>query len=254
MKIPEYKIIYPKIHVYKNAIPDIDNLLNFIKTFEGNDKTIFKPWEKWSVFGLYRYVSFEKDRNESDPGYSFIKNIDDIFLSLTEHYMQFNNIKKEEDWVYCPPHICKYFDYNNFYIPHKNGHMAMVYHTDWQYEKRDRPGLKFEITCNFYLNDEYSGGGLSFSINDEFIDYKPEAGDVIVFPSRPPYFHGVMKNNDAEKYFIRSFWRSNYSGSKEWLNNQKKYGKEEWEKISLEQEKKDGPDGFKYESYRGILD
>lgn len=254
MQIPEYKIIYPKIHVYKNAIPNVDSLLNFIKTFEGDDDSTFTPWRKWSDFGVYRHVRFEEDRKENDLGNSFIKNIDDVFLLLTKHYMEFNKIEKDENWIYQPPHFCKYFDYNNFPIPHEDGQLAMVYHSDWQYEKRNRPGLKFEITCNFYLNDDYAGGGLSFSINDDFIDYKPETGDVIIFPSKPPYFHGVMKNNNAEKYFIRSFWRSHYEGSKEWLENQKRYGEEDWEKICLVQEKEDGPKGFKHGSYRGISD
>jgi hypothetical protein len=63
------------------------------------------------------------------------------------------------------------------------------------------------------------------------IDYKPVAGDLVVFPSGEPYFHGVKSISNGNKYLIRTFWQWEYPGSEEWLANQEKYGQEEWAKL-----------------------
>jgi hypothetical protein len=118
----------------------------------------------------------------------------------------------------------------------------MHYHTDFQQEKRDAPGYKPYITCTMYLNDDYEGGEISFKILKEGggfdeVVYKPKAGDILVFPSNQPYYHGVQLTTKGKKYFVRSFWDYYFPGTEEWNANQKKYGATEWAEMEHQREK-----------------
>jgi hypothetical protein len=91
---------------------------------------------------------------------------------------------------------------------------SMNYHTDFVVPLRDAPGTKFGITTTFYLN-------------------------VIVFPSRDPYYHAVRKSSGNNRYMIRSFWEYNFPGTDEWLAGQAEHGEEKWaemEKIRFKKE------------------
>ena len=109
--------------------------------------------------------------------------------------------------------------------------MAMDYHTDFQEELSDEPGEKFGITCNMYLNDNYEGGEVLYSVNGKEFSYKPKRGDVIVFPSTHPYYHAVNIVSEGEKAFIRSFWHFEEPETEEWKKFKNSYSPEEFEKV-----------------------
>jgi hypothetical protein len=105
---------------------------------------------------------------------------------------------------------------------------ALPFHTDFHYPTADQEGLKPFLTITMYLNDDYEGGDIEYRIFNKSQDnirieginmidkdtgetvpgfnYKPKAGDIIVFPSRLPYYHGVKKVTRGQKLFIRTFW------------------------------------------------
>jgi hypothetical protein len=89
----------------------------------------------------------------------------------------------------------------------------MNYHTDYQVEREGIPEAKFHTTGVFYLNDNYDGGEISFlELNNEQeiiqkIDYKPEQGDLVIFSSNFPIYHGVKQVLKGEKYIIRTYLR-----------------------------------------------
>jgi hypothetical protein len=106
--------------------------------------------------------------------------------------------------------------------------MVLPFHTDFYQREADLPGLKAEYTVTMYLNDDYNGGDIDFRIfnagENEMrvvgnrleprdknygevpeIAYKPQAGDIIIFPSRPPFYHGVHRVTTGTKYFVRMF-------------------------------------------------
>jgi hypothetical protein len=94
-----------------------------------------------------------------------------------------------------------------------------------------------------YLNDDYRDGGLSFLTGDKrTIDYKPVAGDVLVFPSGHPdllsqegrYLHAVKRIRDVDKYLVRCFYQIPFDGTPEWHANQERFGAEEWAKMEKE--------------------
>jgi hypothetical protein len=101
-----------------------------------------------------------------------------------------------------------------------------------------------------YLNDDYEGGEISFKVFKEDgtyskIEYKPQQGDVMVFPSGEPFFHGVKTVQSNNKYFLRTFWWYNFDGTPEWHANQEKYGEEQWALMEKERWKA----GFRAGSY-----
>jgi hypothetical protein len=108
--------------------------------------------------------------------------------------------------------------------------MTLPFHTDFYQADEFEPGLKAEYTVTMYLNDDYDGGEIDFRIfnrretemrvvdgemvptteGEEIpkIVYKPQAGDIIIFPSRVPFYHGVRRVSTGTKYFARMFWMS----------------------------------------------
>ncbi len=63
-----------------------------------------------------------------------------------------------------------------------------------------------------YFNDDYKKGGVIFNIEGDRIRYKPNAGDVIVFPSGSPlfpgnkkYLHAVETAYEKNKFISRNY-------------------------------------------------
>ena len=123
----------------------------------------------------------------------------------------------------------------------------MNYHSDYIREQGDAPGYKFVITCTIYFNDDYEGGEVDFVMGDKLVKYKPEAGDLLVFPSGHPkylteegmpYLHGVMPLYNSNKFLSRMYWQKYEKGTDEWYKNQKKFGKDTWLAMQPDLEEK----------------
>ncbi len=236
-----------KIHniwIFKNVLK---NSKDIIKYFEKN-----REWQDWYLFGTNASVSehscqflsfpevedfknqiseYHADRNKSESDIYFENQINDLFYETTKLYIEENNINLD-NWIYSGWNIAKYTQQEDNYY-------NMSYHTDYQRELEHVPGVKFGITAVFYLNDGYTGGAIKFkifadkelqNIEKEF-SYNPSEGDIIVFPSNHPNYHGVDATTEGNKYIIRTYWRYNYEGSDQWLNMQEKYGKEKWQEM-----------------------
>jgi hypothetical protein len=247
----DWEALYPKIHVYRNLIKDPDSLVSILKESEFNpgSSRVFAEWIPWSVFGTYlnqtplpeylmNSVPDEKKDDKFYKEYDYAENILNAFYVSTNHFLSVYGEAKGDDWIVMGPSYSRYFHDND---PHSSKNV-MMHHTDFVRIEEEMPGNKFVLTCTMYLNDDYKGGGLDFIINNDQFIYKPKKGDVLVFPSSHPeilsegnmYLHAVEKVIGKDKYLIRCFYQVPYAGSKEWLNNQEKYGKEVW----LEMEKK----------------
>lgn len=248
------EIVYPKVNVYRNALSNHKDLLQILKESEKNipEDSLFTEWKDWYGLGIMMNLGLPTNRkptitNSNHPiikdQEKFLNDVANIFFQTTDHYINEWDIDIS-GWQYSGLSVCKYN------ISREDQELAMTYHTDYYGPGRDRPGLKFGITCTVYLNDDYDGGEISFLHMDtgDIIDYKPKAGDIVVFPSDEPYYHGVKGIHGDNKYFIRIFWQWNHLGSEEWLANQEKYGKEKWEEICKENEKKELESG-KYHRY-----
>jgi hypothetical protein len=254
-----YKIA-PKIIVYKNVF----NNDYFMECFE-HIKSIDNMWVDWYTFGkqtnfpvkatrphnvpgVLPYNEFKQDINFdeiTDEKLKFFYNyVEDVFYNMTKHYFEITGETPPEGSPisHTTATLLKYIPHESF---QPNG-SVMGHHTDFQQEKTEEPGYKFFVTCCMYLNHDYDGGQVSFKIfQDESNDpdaeyvkhmYQPEFGDVTIFPSRAPYYHGVKTVTNGIKYFIRSFYMYDYPGSEAWHANKEKYGEELWRQMDRERQ------------------
>jgi hypothetical protein len=235
------------VWIFKNVLKNGKDLIEY---FEKN-----REWQDWYLFGTNASVSehncqfpsfpnvedfkkqisgYHADRNKTESDIYFENQINNLFYDVTKLYVEENNIELD-DWVYAGWNIA-------MYSQQEDASYNMSYHTDYQRELEHIPGVKFGVTAVFYLNDGYSGGDINFkifgdkdlqTIEKEF-SYSPKEGDVMVFPSKHPYYHGVDATTKGNKYIIRTYWRYNSPGSDKWLEMQDKYGKEKWQEMEDE--------------------
>lgn len=237
----EFIKLYPKVYVYRNVFDNVDEFL------EQSKKCVI--WEKWYTFGNMlslqespikfnnfpskeEYISKRswQTENENDVIRSILtKQLGEIFYDVTNDFLLRNPDCSLPNWVKNPASVNQYIDGAGV-----SENYAMNYHTDFVQSESEIPGQKFGITTTFYLNDDYEDGEICFKINDHYISHKPQKGDVIVFPSMPPYYHAVRKSNGNDRYMIRSFWQFDYEGSEEWLKKQQEFGKETWDLMEQE--------------------
>jgi predicted 2-oxoglutarate/Fe(II)-dependent dioxygenase YbiX len=237
--------LHPNVLIYRGLFNNPEKLIDFFR--ETNE------WNQWFVYGDMTTITesdhvFQnfptKDHWDStivqkDSSNSETTEILNVFYEATSHYKE--NFFKDEtpNWKFTAPAICMYKTDGG-----ADTNVGLFYHTDFQQERADAPGPKPVITCTMYLNDDYEGGEICFKILNEegnaietYFEHKPKAGDILVFPSRSPYYHGVNKTTKGQKYFVRSFWQYQYAGAQEWLDNQEKYGHEKWAEMEKERER-----------------
>lgn len=254
----EYIEIYPKIIVYRNVFPDVDDFLKKSLACNG--------WESWYSFGtmlalqekdiIFNSFPTKEEYMNSREYCDDPKNrelsilLGEIFYDVTKHYIDKYPDTSFPNWLKRSASVNEYANESGV-----SPNYAMNYHTDFVWPLRDNPGEKFALTTTFYLNDDYEGGEICFKIKDDLISHKPKKGDVIVFPATRPYLHAVRKNYGGPRYMIRSFWQYKDSGSEEWLANEKKYGEKVWEDMEKERLKKEMNAGqYDAEAFNDIFD
>jgi hypothetical protein len=248
----ESEKIFDEIIVYKNYLPNADKITDILKRSEFSPRTessLFQEWTGWYTFGDQvsfpwmpnieideilekEFDVYNKDIDPEENEEEYVcKSLSSVFYNITKKYLEETGYELPS-WEKMGLTLCRYRRGESRY--------AMAYHTDYVKSKVESPGYKFGITCTIYLNDDYEGGEVTFlqKTTGQVIQYKPNAGDIVFFPSGEPYYHGVNQITSGEKYFIRLFWGWDYEGSKEWHENAEKYGLEEWEKIETAEIKK----------------
>ena len=233
----EFKEIYPKIIVYKNMFPEIERMNKIVVDSEKNSmgKYYFKDWSRWAIFGTYTQKKNGDELYEKGQIYDDEKFLDSIILRASKdvlaHYKDYTSLELPESATFNSQSFSKY-DTNAEVEEGRN--LVMHYHTDFIISEKDMPGQKFLLTCTTYLNDNYEGGEVEYYINGDTIKYKPEKGDILMFPSGLPYYHGVKQVTEGNKYFVRNFVTYPFTGDEQWLKNQMFYGAYRWSKMELE--------------------
>jgi hypothetical protein len=266
----EVEEIYPYIFVYKNMFKDIGKSYKILKdSLTETEDRIFSPWSQWSIFGDYlnpiipgfnnseKYgnlkniiTSTEIQENQKQFAIEMMEN----FHLVTEDYIKRHNIDidlnatiTDEDGNLVPLWRWTGGTIGMYGISDDEEKYGMRYHSDYQREQGDAPGYKFIITCTIYFNDDYEGGEIDFAMGDKLVKYKPEAGDLLVFPSGHPdyltedgmpYLHGVMPAYKNNKFLSRMYWQKYQKGTDEWYQKEKQYGKEVWLSMQPELEQK----------------
>ena len=244
----EYTELYPKVDVYTGLLPDADELYRIMKQSEADADGRFylRKWDQWSVFGTYTLPKdgdleprefgqrCDEEKYLSDRVYKAYK-------SAIDDYVARHNIELPEGSHLMTSSFSKYNDQ----IDYLDNDLTMQYHTDFIICEKDMPGDKFFLTCTTYINDDYDGGDICFYIDGKFINHKPKAGDILIFPSTEPYYHGVKSITKGNKFFVRNFIVYNFNGTEEWLKNQRFYGAHRWGKMEQER--------VEYEMARSML-
>ena len=262
--------IYPNILVYKNLFKDIQKSYKVLTdSLTENEDRLFSPWTQWSIFGDYlnpitpnfnmskKYGNFEDmetntqiEEDQKNFGLEMMQN----FHLVTEDYIKRYNINVDLNetsiddygnviptWRWTGGTIGKY------HISVDDHEVGMRYHSDYIREQGYAPGYKFVITCTIYFNDDYEGGEVDFAMGDKLVKYKPEAGDLLVFPSGhpdfltedgKPYLHGVMPSYNKNKFLSRMYWQRYQKGTDEWYEKEAEFGKEVWASMQPELEEK----------------
>jgi hypothetical protein len=241
----EYSEICPNVAIYRGVLQGVVELYSTIKESESdaNGRFHLREWEKWSIFGKY-----SEEKNDPSENIEYGKRYDDEKHLSEEVYRAYNiaiddyikryDIHLPENSSLMSSSFCKY-DQN---VDRMKNSYSMQYHCDYVLPEKDLPGPKFFLTCTTYINDDYEGGEIVFYVNGDTFSHKPKAGDILVFPSSEPYYHGVKSITKGNKFFVRNFVTYRHEGSDEWLQNQKRHGAMVWaekEKIRISKELKE---------------
>jgi len=105
----------------------------------------------------------------------------DRMNAAVEDYTKLYPMEKLEYWESI--NLIKYYPGNHFQT-----------HAD------DGASYKSVVSLVGYLNDNYSGGELTFSQYD--VTIKPDAGDLVIFPSNYMFMHRAMPVTEGTKYSI----------------------------------------------------
>lgn len=247
-----YVEVYPKIFVYNGLFPYKKHIHQVLakSLHESNGKYHFGEWRDWYGFGrLCEPKQFDVDTTDfSHPMYEAERvteeQVQNAIVAAFGHYIGVNDIQLPAESIISRASFAAYYEGID-----TGGGRVMQYHTDYLVSQHFSRFENFLLTCTVYMNDDYEGGEVRFtSMTGEFFDYKPKAGDVVIFPSgsplypnREPYFHAVGMVKSGTKFLIRSFVKYKHQGSVEWLANEQLHGAEAW--LEMEQERVLSPGG-----------
>jgi predicted 2-oxoglutarate/Fe(II)-dependent dioxygenase YbiX len=89
----------------------------------------------------------------------------------------------------------------------KIDHYKFVRYTEGQFFSEHSDGGQGHprrVSMVLYLNDEYSGGEISFTKFD--VKLSPKAQTLILFPSTGEYSHAALPVKSGIKYIVTGFW------------------------------------------------
>jgi hypothetical protein len=252
---------------------------------ENQDVEGATKWEQWYDFGIQTHFSKQSKNSEPEiklfntlnelinAGYSEYIN-DWVKKEKIEMYRSHNHDHWKEvfggivtDWDYIGSNTILEEDFETCtdvmnvegspgwiessisiskHKPDTQRKYAIGYHLDSSGEIVT-PGPKAILTATVYLNDDYDGGGVSFlnEFEDTIINYKPSAGDLMIFPSAKPFFHAALPlTGGLPKYFARHFLTWKHVGSEDWSNGIKDSGESFMTKLYTEIRKRENAMGF----------
>ena len=252
-----YKEIAPLIRVYKNLLPCHQGLVATLDEMVeiDSDDYFYGKWEKWFIFGKYSHLRFnlKEVMPKNDPNFAaqfhLYRQVHESTRMAIAHYAADYKIPNLPAAYITDVSLAYYEDGLDISVDKTK--IAMVPHSDYVIPEEGWPGEKFFITATTYLNDNYEGGEIYFIFDDKKVVYKPQAGDIVVFPSGSPiwpgkstYFHGVNTPLNNRKYLLRCYLKYTTGASQEYVDGVKEYGEEEWKKMCKEKhQKKPTPGG-----------
>lgn len=200
------EILEEKVYYYTDVIEDPKKL---VEAIENDNKD---PWGEWMACSGQHYVyGTDKTIAQSVENDYIYKTLQKAFDDVARDYAKAQGITEEPKLF--PQYPIKKYMPGTF----------MGAHFDQQ-EGDERLKVSFVM----YLNDDYEGGEISFTISSpdgvlkeagadpDFAEaqktgnysfaVKPKAGSVIVFPPSPPYHHTAHLVKSGEKIMVPQHW------------------------------------------------
>jgi hypothetical protein len=157
--------------------------------------------------------------------------LENAFYETTADYLKMFPIEDMQNWYRGGTNVLRYDAKKEDEVTTEASgtlNYALPFHTDYHYPTAHLKGTKPALTVTMYLNDDYEGGDIEYRIFDKQythfriegtnminldtnetvpgFNYKPQSGDIIIFPSKLPFYHGVKKVTYGQKLFFRTFW------------------------------------------------
>jgi predicted 2-oxoglutarate/Fe(II)-dependent dioxygenase YbiX len=190
------KELVPGVWIYQNVFPNPDDLVAKINAeFESS-------WQDGQVFANGEEKAEEVNKKFRDCSVVVINKPNeessqnrDMLYNLVNHSMK----------------VCL-DDYSSMF----GMNMTELLGDEWQvlryghgqhFDGHADDGFRFPRTISItaYLNDEYDGGELDYKHFNLF--FKPEKGDVLVFPSNYVYNHRVVEVKSGVRYALVNWFR-----------------------------------------------
>jgi predicted 2-oxoglutarate/Fe(II)-dependent dioxygenase YbiX len=189
----EDKIIY-----FKGAIENPEKLLLEIENTNSKDYLhhLIYPWGPWVsgdgdyTYGERRFVRGSEFTDYPENSAYIINTLVDAMYNTANKYAEMLGIEGTSNLG------------KNFVINKYATGESMGSHVDY-----NEKNTELEYSFVFYLNDDYEGGEIYWP--NHGISLKPEAGSVVIFPSKEPYQHAVKEVTKGNKIFIPHFWYTN---------------------------------------------
>jgi hypothetical protein len=193
--------IAPGIVVYSDVIPNSENLASDIEEGLVSSK---KEWIPASVKEGDNSKVNTNTRDTSTLGIPYYGKILDDFTNFSSSFnstlnnMFFENFDKIEKDYQASFGI--YTTWHDSYGILKYGvGQKFTNHID------DHPDYHRRISTVYYINDNYSGGEISFPRFN--ITFKPKANQMIIFPSTYVYNHSVNPVLEGTRYAVVSWMK-----------------------------------------------
>jgi len=182
------------ILVYRNTVKKELRIVDRITSILNDDPMKYPAWQPAYV-GYNQLIPDYRDCNDFkfkkqdlSPYGPFAKELGDVWqdcydaqLPAVHDYCRTHNISE-----------LRYWEAFNF-IRYKPGQHFQEHHDH---------GFSYNCTVSLvtYLNDDYEGGGLLFT--KQGIEYRPQAGDTVIFPSNFMYPHRALPVLSGTKYSL----------------------------------------------------
>jgi hypothetical protein len=250
-------VVAPQIVIYKEILNNCKDFIDIVDS-SSREESLWGEWNDWYDQGKYMSQEFKiseldiklDDKENIKKEKSFLQDLFKIYHFIKDDYL--NEYSDEKgNW---PSYITRWdkikksgdykvgldiYKYNMSYkdkadIPNE---LMLQYHVDEMPEGAHEKYDHKAITITIYPNDDYDGGEICFydEVSNKAYKYKPKAGDITVFPSAAPFYHGVMPFAGADRYFLRIFISYSLEGDEDWIKNNKSdsnsFIKEQQDKI-----------------------
>jgi predicted 2-oxoglutarate/Fe(II)-dependent dioxygenase YbiX len=193
MKLQSPKIFADKIFYYESVIQNPEELIYLIESTDLGlpEESLISKWHTW-VASNDSYVFGKRKITDTafyDSASNKVRQVYDLLTDVLSDYgLDYAKTLNINLGSQMPISISKYFT-----------GASMGPHTD------SSPNPTTEnISAVLYLNDNYSGGEISFP--EQGVKIKPKAGSLVVFPSVPPFYHESMPIVNGIKYMSPAFW------------------------------------------------